>query len=980
MIHIKKKNNYKLLIILSAVMAALIAGYFLLVNLLPEQTEQPEPPKYDQLPWEGTSQRVFPDVDTKNVDYITLEPTEGVDHLRYGLIKTEDGGYSLWYQSEKGSDRLMEYNPDIVSKNPAFTYSSLYATDSFGQGKVARLYYLRVALTTMYFSERISLDGLTPAERRGYLEEFGFVDSDGKELGVKASYGEMAEDSSTSTETHRIWIGGQTLSEDGYYVIVDWHKDDGRGDYIYATKTDTIGYATKPYTYYINPGVISAGLASDAAYEPYLIDDYHQWRNEVDDKEGNPIEIDSDIDVIIYGDVSLPQSYTQKNESGLLVGGLIEHTESTNFHIEDLRGDVSYKRLLDLLRAQTVSGFVNAGTENQAPKPLASPLYITLIADGRNLSFGEAATLTQEYEILEIVSAITAGADAVSGKVPVDATALRVKYNLYSAGGTAPMNAAPLYGVISLDDSRLPDDFKATLCAQDIGVSLENANIGRLIITYDKENTEKAHKREIEICVADIIAITDADGKALTKITKDCYVTYRFYLKIDGKKQETYFTARDGTADMDEATRKLFISFGGIKEGVNKEIRAYTEYFDITKDYISYEIVSIPYIVQRVEEVVHFKFLNYSERKPFYGESIYKNLLEDNRKLYGLNNSSCQNVLLHLGGAGTSTQSSNGYTGSETVAVGLTPENMLKYGLYANTIRYVLPRGIGGLDGDNVAGDDEMDDFIWKTTLAFTVYISEKQLDGSRYMASDLYDVVVRVEDEKLDFVEYSFVDFWARQLLVSVDIDDIESLKVEFNFSDKKGDFNFKPVNIQVDKDNSRMYLLVAPGAVTFDNVLSNYMKQIGMTPNGETAISLIRLYNELGPDKYKDAENNGVSHIGNDYTGTHFFKELLGIMYSTLYAETYDEGAQEKILEGECLARLSFKLKGVTDKYVYEFYRASDRRVLVRICRETPEGVTKNSVSDFSITTAVFKKIMGGFNALVNAGEVDTDMPYFD
>ncbi len=974
MIYIKKKNKAKLLVILSVVMAVLIAGYFLLVALLPEKGGEEAAPKYEQLPWEASGQRVFPDIDTTLVDYITLNVTAGMEHASYGFMEADDGAYSLWYYPDKNSKKLMEYNPSIVSKDPSFSYSSLYATDSFGQGTVARLYYLRVAITTMYFSERISLEGLTESERMSYEEEFGFMnygdrstDKDDKQLGVIVNYGKIGEDGKNE-DFHQIWIGGQNVSKNGYYVKIDGKP------YIYATKNSQIGYALQPYTYYINPAVISAGLASDAAYEPYLISDYRQWKNEVvyeNDDKNYPV-IPEDAQVIVRGEVSLPADPSK--------GGLLTMEESTDFHLRELKDVSQYRRLIEILKKQKLTGVERDEDGNiQSYPTLADSLYITLVTEGRLLSFAkDKTTLTQEYEILEILSAITEDGERVSGVVSSDATAIRVRYNLYKDGSKEKSNEKDLYGVISLSDSRLPSAWVEAIRGLTVGVSLENVNVSRLEVLFDQENAQKLHKKEIEIYLADIIAIFDKNGKATAKITEDSYVSYRYYLVVNGQKREEYYTAMDKVADMNAENRDLFLEIGAKGEDLDKKIGAYTEYFDIVQDYISYKIDAIPYMVVS-EEIVHFKFLNYSQRDPFYGESIYDNLLEDERALYGLNNSACENVLLHLGGAGQSTQTSNGYAGVETVAVGLTPEIMMQYGLYANTIYYELPRGIGGLDGNEAADDDELDDYTWKSTLGFTVYLSDKRADGSRYMASNLYDVVVLVRDEKLDFVDFSFVDFWARRLLVSMDIDDLAKLDVEFNFADKKGDFGFRLHTISLGEGKERVLLLVTPGAVTFDNALVNFMKQNDNAPDGTKEQSLGLFFNKVGPEKYYDAES-GWSHIGNDYTGTYFFKELLGIMYSTMYVDTYTEAEQEEILKSEYLARLCFTLKNQSYKYVYEFYRASDRRVLVKIYQESPSGERTGYVADFAISTATFKKIMGGYEAILNAKEVSGDAPYFD
>jgi hypothetical protein len=239
---IKKKNKTALLLTLTAVMAVLIAGYFILMALLPNGSEPTPETKYEQLSWEGTSQRVFPDIDTSYVQYITVNAMKDNENLSYGLIKTDDGTFSLWYETEKGSKEYREYRPDIVSADPAFRYSSLYAMDAFGQGQVARFFYLRSAITTMYFTERISLEGLSDDDKRSYLEEFGFMDygdyddpNDNKDLGVIVNYGMTNSTTGKDEDFHVIRVGGKNASENGYYVMLDDHP------YIYATNNSNIG-------------------------------------------------------------------------------------------------------------------------------------------------------------------------------------------------------------------------------------------------------------------------------------------------------------------------------------------------------------------------------------------------------------------------------------------------------------------------------------------------------------------------------------------------------------------------------------------------------------------------------------------------------------------------------------------------------------------------------------------------------------------
>lgn len=981
MIHVKKKSKAKLLIILTAVMAVLIAGYFILVSLLPEGTETPEAPTYDQLAWEGTSQRVFPDVDTKAVQYITVNNPEGAENETYGLVKTEDGTFSIWYLP-KGSEEPLFYMPDIVSADPSFTYSSLYAMDSFGQGQVARFFYLRSSITTMYFTERISLKGLSENEVRAYLEEFGFMDygdyddpDDNTDLSVIVNYGKTDSATGKEIDYRTIRIGGRNPSENGYYVMIDDPNHPEAQNYIYATNNSNIGYATQPYTYYINPAVISAGLEMDGVYEPYMIKDYHQWRNELVSEKDTAI--DADAEVIVKAEISLPKDHT--------AGGLLESTESTSFHLGKLAGKVGYERLVRLLLKQKLTGIVTNGAGEEQMPPLTDPLYITLLNEGLSLSFPAGKTsMTYTYKIKKITAALTADGEVRSGTVPADATALIVEYDLYIDGSEKAVNTSSLHASLSLTDDRIAA-YESTLRTATIN---KNVNIS-LNITHDIATVSDIHKKKIDVYVADIIAIYDANGRSMTTITEDSVVSYRYYLEINGVKQETYLSAADKIANMDEANKALFLALGKVGNGYNQKIGSYVEYLDIMQDYISYTITAIPYMIVR-EEIVHFAFQKYAERDPFYGESIYVNLTEGKHGGYGLNNPACENVLLHLGGAGNSSTASNGYAGDETVAIGLTPENMRRYGLYAHTIYYELPRVRSG-SGETTEDENAPTEFNWQTSLGFTVYISNKRLEDGRYVryiASDLYDVIVRVEDEKLDFVEYGFVDFWARNQLFITDIENLSEVQVEFNFDKMQGRFDFILDPEEVLNDLTGEYvelirMIVRPGADAYENRLVQFMIEQGKVPDGELLQSLVSFYNHCGPE---DLLRGNVSVVDNEYAGTHFFKQAMLIVSSTLYLETFTAEEQADILaNAPMLASIRFVMnKSETDSHVasatYEFYRASDRRVLVKIQTVDGLGNVSEAASDFAIATPTFKKIMGAFDAILNARKITGDEAFFD
>jgi hypothetical protein len=80
---------------------------------------------------------------------------------------------------------------------------------------------------------------------------------------------------------------------------------------------------------------------------------------------------------------------------------------------------------------------------------------------------------------------------------------------------------------------------------------------------------------------------------------------------------------------------------------------------------------------------------------------------------------------------------------------------------------------------------DEIDNYTWAGTLGFTLYISKAQSDGTRYIGSDLYDIIVEIDGAKFDFLEKSFGEYWARKNLVMVDYLNIDEIKVDINMDD---------------------------------------------------------------------------------------------------------------------------------------------------------------------------------------------------
>ena len=165
--------------------------------------------------------------------------------------------------------------------------------------------------------------------------------------------------------------------------------------------------------------------------------------------------------------------------------------------------------------------------------------------------------------------------------------------------------------------------------------------------------------------------------------------------------------------------------------------------------------------------IVSFRFCNASERDPS-DDSFFKNTLSNEYRLYSLDSGSCETVVKLLGGITTNGNTAEGLIG-ETVELGLTPRNMEKYNLYAHKIYFEMPRGIFDASEGTDQNSDELSDYGWLSTLGVNLYISPATYDENgneiRYVGSDLFDIVVKVPAEDFEFLDYSFTEYWARNV-----------------------------------------------------------------------------------------------------------------------------------------------------------------------------------------------------------------------
>ena len=55
-----------------------------------------------------------------------------------------------------------------------------------------------------------------------------------------------------------------------------------------------------------------------------------------------------------------------------------------------------------------------------------------------------------------------------------------------------------------------------------------------------------------------------------------------------------------------------------------------------------------------------------------------------------------------------------------------------------------------------------------------------------------MYDVIAKVPAADFDFVEYNFVEFWARKNMVVMNIEKLDQLKLDFNMAEYQGSYTF--------------------------------------------------------------------------------------------------------------------------------------------------------------------------------------------
>ncbi len=957
--YIKKKLSKKQItsILLASVLAVVIAVSIPVGIVLNEQGNgkgEPTPPP-EIIEGEALQNGLavaYPSIAEKSqITFINIKNQSG----EFGFIRDEGDSYLTMYYVDANGDQ-QPYIPPIMAEDQGVNYSDFFAIEtSDGFSRYPKLDYLCLAVQTPYFAHRIELSS-NAEERASQLKAYGL--SDGEYSVIDFGY---TDKETKEVKRISIKIGEQSVSGTGYYFIV------GDRPYVYSSSNNYYDYAVAGYTDFVKALIVAPGLTEDKGFGPLLTNGYYQWKNEMHGTVGE--EVVSDSRVIVYTDVISP---VIKDDASF--NGYYKESDLIEFDLRKLKENDSYRR--------TIAALVGAKNGAQTPN-----IVFTVTSPTNKISFGDASVKSYQYTITAIEAILTE-----SGEITTAGVACQNSSDLIKVSYTATLDGKQTskhtrHAVIDLSSAAIPEATVGILRAAPIG---ELAAPYTFTVDYTKDNS---HAATVNYIITEIIAVYDSEGKKIEKATDTSIVEYRYERVLEGETlaEDTFMLDLSKVTDpIDVAIKELLVGRKA-ERGIRLEVSGKTEYSECFMGFATYSVSRIDYFITSTL-ISAFKFQNSSERDPYYGESLYENRMEDEHKLYGLNASVCERVVKILGGISDETASgtASGLTGDKVVAVGLTPEVLKEYGLYAHTIEFELPRSIYGYTSDKPSSSlyESLDDYLWRSTLKFTLYVSDEQVDTEenkkfRYIASDMYDIVTRVDAYDFVFLNYDFETFWARRNLMMMDVNSIESLDVEFNMSDLNGSYYFDLIHeiIQYQPSYGAEYekfnkttVSVVPSDKTQSNKLIAYMNEKGYAES----LSLTELYEAVyGKD---DPE---LKEVYPDSLGTAYFKEAMQMLFRMTYVDIMPEEDRVSAMKPEkMLMRIKLEVKSSSAyDYVYEFYRADDRRVVVSIYKADINGTPVTTpVSDFYISSFALKKIVACFNGLLNAEKIDPDTAYFE
>lgn len=960
MIHVEKKRLSKqalLLIILSAVLVLLVAAAIIIKVVVDKRGETPPQPTTPPELMAGEALYAG--------NYAVAYPYVAENRMVEVIIKSHNGSYRIErpdgnnkeyfriYYTPEGSDREVLYAPGITDTEEDFDYSTLYSiveADGYGMPKIS---YLCSSVGALYFEERIMRpEGVS---REDFFADYG-LDEESCEVITIGYYNEEDE-----VEAKRIRVGDKVVTGTAYYYAVS-DGEDGYRDCVYVSRGSQLEYALGGAASLINAMLVAEGLEQDSYLEPYLTTDYRQWTTKYHSQAGETVVNNSTV--LADSTIKIPLNPTKLPENYDGDGYMYEKDSSGNiayslnsYDLAKYASNKSYKALINALVGKGVGSYDGNEIVFTLPSELSKTVKIPT-----------DSSVVYEYTVLAIEAVLDNGEISEPGYAVGANKLLKVTYTAKADG----LSVTPIshHAILDITSEHVPEDAKNALSASSVG-ELDTPIV--FSVSYGKSTSDKV---VIEMVLDEIIAIYDQKGLVLNKVTEDAVVMYRYYIKTDGVKGE----AESATIDLKSITEGEELSVKNsligkeCSKGIGLVVSSSTLYPEIMTDFMTVTVNNIRGFVTE-ELTVAFKYQNEEYMNPFFGEAIYTNMLTGKYSNYGLNNSTCRTVVEILGGITEVAGKSEGLFGSEVVALGLTPENLLKYGFYddeAYKIYFELPRVIFDLSED----DEEFSEYDWYDTIGFTLYVSEEMEGGFRYVASDMYDVITKIPVEKLVFLKYDFVDFWARRMIMQFDVEYLESLEVEFMMEDIYGKYLFDITHIDkyIDtngiphltpaKDRTHydfMQIVLSQSEGAMQTEFSKYLERYGLTAAN---------FNEFYDATYGGGRPTAIKY---DTADVAYFKSFMQMMFMIGYTDPLTEEEQAEGMSKDVIMRMSLDIEGTLDNYVYEFRRIDDRRVMISLSRVDKDGNVLSTASDFYLSTFATRKIVAGVISLLSGEKVD-------
>lgn len=533
--------------------------------------------------------------------------------------------------------------------------------------------------------------------------------------------------------SYKVYVGDRTPDRTGYYLRVD-----GR-DVVYTTGTSSVGeVVNKSLAYYVSPRIMAA---SSESYAPYMALGFGLWQ-----KSGVLSEVIEGSGVLYKTDSIVLSGEWIGSESGLL-------------HL--LKGKIS-DRLFAALLGKAVGNKLDA----------VIPEKLQLLPSTEDALI--------EYVFYSIDGIV--GVDKVNrtaGTAVREDDMILVTYRIETEG-----LASELYrGAVDLSDPLLAGSVKAALVGKAVGG--DASGVTELVRAEVALGEGYADTFTETYRIAEIVGFASNESLSDINTTKNAALPSKGYAQIyctvvvNGVLDGRYLVInleKETTHAREQIRQKLIGRANGVPEQALTVdiVRPYSA----VMGYVLYEDLEI-LAIGKYDEQLSFKFVNELDRDKFHGSNgIYEITGPIDRTMYALDSSTTQNLLANFADL----------VGTETVAVGITAETIRKYGLDAHVFYFEYPFGIGEADD----GNDKVITYSYQYSVPYCIYVSERQADGSYYVASTLYGTVVRATGEVFGFVDYEFTEDWMLSSILQLSVYDIAELSFNIQFSDLKETHSF--------------------------------------------------------------------------------------------------------------------------------------------------------------------------------------------